>query len=38
MGVPAGVAATDLGIGQWQPGMTFGEFSEATMVKYYGAS
>lgn len=23
-------------VGQWTPGMTFGEFAEATFAKYYG--
>ena len=35
---PAGSDPDAVGIGQWRPGMTFGEFSEATMAKYYGAS
>lgn len=28
---PAGVAPADVGIGQWQPGLSFGETSELTM-------
>jgi len=35
---PAGSDSDAIGIGQWRPGMSFGEFSEATMAKYYGAS
>ena len=35
MNLPAGVDIRDVGIGQWKPGMSFGEFSEATMAKYY---
>ena len=32
---PAGVQPADVGIGQWQPGLTFGEVSERTMAGYY---
>ena len=35
---PAGTDTETVGIGQWRAGMTFGEFSEATMAKYYGTS
>lgn len=36
MNPPPGIDAQDAGIGQWKPGMSFGEFSEATMARYYG--
>ncbi|KAL4443947.1 hypothetical protein ABPG75_011684 [Micractinium tetrahymenae] len=32
---PPGVAPEDVGIGQWQPGLTFGEHSERTFDVYY---
>lgn len=33
--VPAGIDPADVGIGSWQPGLTFGECSERTMSRYY---
>lgn len=38
MSLPPGMEEQDVGIGQWKPGMSFGEFSEATMSKYYGVN
>lgn len=38
MDLPPGVDAGDVGIGQWKPGMSFGEFSEATAALYYGVN
>jgi len=35
MDVPAGVASSKVGVGQWQPGLDFGQFSELTVQKYY---
>ena len=35
MEVPSGAAAADVGVGLWQPGMTFGQFAELTVQKYY---
>lgn len=32
---PPGVAPKDVGIGQWRPGLTFGEHSERTFDVYY---
>jgi hypothetical protein len=32
---PAGVSAEDVGIGQWRPGVNFGQHSEATFDAYY---
>jgi hypothetical protein len=38
MDPPPGSDCNALGIGQWRRGMSFGEFSEATIAKYYGVS
>lgn len=35
---PTGVAPEAVGIGQWRPGQTFGEFSERTFDAYYVAA
>ena len=35
MEVPPGAAASAVVVGLWQPGMTFGQFSELTVQKYY---
>ncbi|KAI7841449.1 hypothetical protein COHA_004844 [Chlorella ohadii] len=35
---PVGVSPADVGIGQWQPGLSFGETSERTMDEYYKAA
>jgi len=35
MDVPEGVNPEEVAVGQWQPGMDFGTFSEATFKKYY---
>lgn len=32
---PPGVDASKVGVGQWAPGLTFGEFSRRTFDKYY---
>ena len=35
MEVPSGAAATEVGVGLWRPGMSFGQFSEVTIQKNY---
>ena len=35
MDLPAGADAKTVGIGQWQENITFGQFSELTIKKYY---
>ncbi|PSC69333.1 2-oxoglutarate (2OG) and Fe(II)-dependent oxygenase superfamily [Micractinium conductrix] len=35
LAAPAGASAADIGIGQWQPGFTFGQHSERTFDLYY---
>ncbi len=35
MDVPAGADASSVGVGQWVPGLTFGEFAERTVGNYY---
>jgi isopenicillin N synthase-like dioxygenase len=35
MGSPHGTAEVDLRVGAFQPGMTFGEFSQATFARFY---
>ena len=35
METPPGAATPEVGVGLWQPGMTFGQFSELTVQKYY---
>ena len=34
---PEGSDSDAIGIGQWRPGMSFGDFTEATISKFYGA-
>ena len=36
MALPAGASGADVGVGQWAPGITFGEFTERTVQQYYG--
>lgn len=35
MDAPAGIRLEDVAVGEWQPGQTFGKFSERTFHKYY---
>ena len=35
MDIPSGAEATKVGVGQWQPGLDFGQFSELTVKQYY---
>lgn len=35
MDAPPGVDASKIGVGQWQPGVTFGEFSGRTLAAYH---
>lgn len=35
MDVPPGIAASEVGVGQWRPGLDFGQFSELTVQHYY---
>lgn len=37
MALPEDADAARVGIGQWRPGMNFGEFAESTMQQYYMA-
>ena len=37
MDAPSGADLAKVGIGQWSPGITFGEFSERTIQKYHPA-
>ncbi len=36
MACRAGVSQEQVAIGQWQPGLTFGEFAEETFKQFYG--
>jgi isopenicillin N synthase-like dioxygenase len=38
MDAPPGVGPAAVAVGQWSPGLTFGEFSDRTFAKYYAAS
>lgn len=38
MQVPAGADAARAGVGQWAPGLTFGQFSERTFANYYSSA
>ncbi|CAL5228686.1 g11861 [Coccomyxa viridis] len=35
MDLPPGTASSQMGVGQWQPGLDFGQFSELTVQHYY---
>ena len=36
MEVPSGCGkAEDIGVGQWKPGLNFGQFTELTLQQYY---
>ena len=35
MDIPAGAEAAKVGVGQWLPGLDFGQFSELTVKQYY---
>ena len=35
MDIPLGVEAAKVGVGQWRPGLDFGQFSELTVQQYY---
>ena len=35
MDVPPGMPASEVGVGQWRPGLDFGQFSELTVQHYY---
>ena len=37
MDVPSGAKFSEVGIGQWSPGISFGDFSERTIQKYHPA-
>jgi isopenicillin N synthase-like dioxygenase len=32
---PGGCSSSSIGVGQWKPGMTFGDFAEATIAHNY---
>lgn len=34
--VPSGVGQEEVGVASWQPGQTFGDFSQVMFKKYYG--
>lgn len=38
MEIPAGADPSCAGVGQWRPGLTFGQFSERTVAGYYANS
>ena len=35
MEIPSGAEAAKVGVGQWRPGLDFGQFSELTVQQYY---
>ncbi len=35
MELPEGVQAAEVGVGQYRPGLNFGQFSELTVKHYY---
>lgn len=35
MDIPLGAEAAKVGVGQWRPGLDFGQFSELTVQQYY---
>jgi hypothetical protein len=38
MDLPEGADAARVGVGQWRPGLNFGQFSELTIRNYYGVN
>ena len=35
MDLPSGLGSAEVGVGQWRPGLDFGQLSELTVQNYY---